>query len=182
MHGGFAAAAFFRRLAIIAGCAAAVSAVTLFAMPQAPVYFGILHCIASASLLALPFLRWPALVAAAAGALMGSFALAGLSFAGPAALLFTGLIRPIPPMVDYAPLIPFAGVLLLGLAAGKFYRLPASAAQPSKGARPWLRLAAQLLIYLIHQPVLFGATYAAASLTPPQPEAPIRRLHRECEP
>ncbi len=67
---GFAAAAFFRRLAIVAGCAAAVSAATLFAMPQAPVYFGILHCIASASLLALPFLRWPALVAAAAGALL----------------------------------------------------------------------------------------------------------------
>ncbi len=86
-------------------------------------------------------------------------------------------------MVDYAPLIPFAGVLLLGLAAGKFYRLPASAAQPSKGGKALAALGRHsLLIYLIHQPVLFGATYAAASLTPPQPERRSAPASRNANP
>ncbi|MEM8854816.1 MAG: heparan-alpha-glucosaminide N-acetyltransferase, partial [Pseudomonadota bacterium] len=59
---------FWRRFAVIALAAGAVSVATYFAMPS-PIYFGILHAIATFSVLALAFLFAPVavtLVAAAA--------------------------------------------------------------------------------------------------------------------
>ena len=56
---GIRPAAYFRRLAIIAGAAALVSLGTYWFMPDAFVFFGVLHMIAAASVLALPFLRAP---------------------------------------------------------------------------------------------------------------------------
>src|SRR5262245_59589025 len=51
---------YFRRLAILAAAAAAVSLGTYWFMPDAFVFFGILHMITVASVLALPFVRAPA--------------------------------------------------------------------------------------------------------------------------
>ena len=51
---------FFKRLGIIAAAAALVSAATYFIAPDSPIFFGILHCILAASLLAAPFLEAPA--------------------------------------------------------------------------------------------------------------------------
>ena len=51
--------AFGRRLAMIAGAAAAITLGTLYLFPDAFIFFGILHCIAVSSLLALAVLRAP---------------------------------------------------------------------------------------------------------------------------
>ena len=52
--------AFWRRLAIVAGAAALVTAGSFVFAPSEPITFGILHCIAVASLLAWPFVIAPA--------------------------------------------------------------------------------------------------------------------------
>ena len=53
------ARAFLLRFFKIAGAAALVSLGTFFATPEEWIFFGVLHCIALSSLLALPFLRAP---------------------------------------------------------------------------------------------------------------------------
>ena len=50
---------FLRRLATIGGAALLVTVATYFAFPDSFIFFGILHCIALSSILALPFLRAP---------------------------------------------------------------------------------------------------------------------------
>ncbi len=54
---------FWKRVGVIAGCAVAVSLGSYLVFPRTFIYFGILHCIAVASLVAWPLVRhpWPAL-------------------------------------------------------------------------------------------------------------------------
>ena len=66
---GIRAVPYLRRLGIIAGAAALVSLGTYWFMPGAFVFFGILHMIAAASVLALPFLRAPVWVTLAVAAI-----------------------------------------------------------------------------------------------------------------
>lgn len=112
--------AFWRRFAIIEAAAALVTAGTYVAFPNAYVFFGILHCIALASLIAVPFLLapWPAALAG------GAFFLAGAQFLSSPAfnadwLQWSGLSTSEPMTQDWRPLFPWAGPLLLGVAAGK---------------------------------------------------------------
>jgi uncharacterized membrane protein len=56
---GFRLQPYLRRLALVAGGAVAVTLATWWSQPQTFVFFGILHQIALASVLALPFLRLP---------------------------------------------------------------------------------------------------------------------------
>lgn len=58
-HNGIRWQAFWRRLAMIIAAAAAVSLATYFAFGSSFVRFGILHCIALSSLIALGFVRLP---------------------------------------------------------------------------------------------------------------------------
>src|SRR5215203_855249 len=61
---------FLKRLAIVAAAAAAITIATYFAFPQSYIFFGILHCVALSSVLALPFLRPPWWMVLAAAALL----------------------------------------------------------------------------------------------------------------
>ena len=64
---GFRQRAFWRRLAIVAGAAALVTAGSVVFAPGEGIFFGILHCIAAASLIAAPFVTAPAWASLAAG-------------------------------------------------------------------------------------------------------------------
>ena len=64
---GFNLRAFWRRLAIVAGAAALVTAGSFVFAPSEPIIFGILHCIAAASLIAAPFVTAPAWASLAMG-------------------------------------------------------------------------------------------------------------------
>jgi uncharacterized membrane protein len=63
-QGGFDRDRFLKRLGVIGGAALLVTVVTFFSMPKSFIFFGILHCIALSSVLALPFLRLPVAVTA----------------------------------------------------------------------------------------------------------------------
>ncbi|ADZ69672.1 heparan-alpha-glucosaminide N-acetyltransferase [Polymorphum gilvum] len=171
--------AFWRREAVIVAAAAAVSLGTWAALGPALVRFGILHCIAAASLIALPFVRLPAVAALAAGAVVLSLPLwaGGPAFDGPW-LLWTGLGHPGVSSVDHVPLAPWAGAALLGVGAARLGRsqLERLRAWRPAGVGPATLTRAgrhSLAVYLLHQPVLFGALWAAsaAGLTPDRASA-----------
>ena len=110
---------YLRRLAVITGAALAITLVTRFAFPDEYIFFGILHCIALSSLLALPFLRAPTAVLAVAAAFC--FA-APFLFTAPALdepyLDWLGLGSSAPVTNDYVPVFPWFGWVLVGLAGG----------------------------------------------------------------
>jgi uncharacterized membrane protein len=169
---GFDRRRFLRRLAVIAAAAAAITAVTWFAMPEAYIFFGILHSIAVASVLGLPFVRAPVLltIAAAVACFLAPALLSGPFFDRPA-LLWLGLATYFPQSNDYVPIFPWFGVVLAGIAAARLAPklwpgYEAFLARPAP--RPLLFAGRYSLpIYLLHQPILFGLVYAAAALFPP---------------
>ncbi len=155
--------AFWRRMAKVGGAAALVSVATYIALPDWWIFFGILHCIALGSLLALPFLRLPALVTLAAGAFVvwASYALATPAMNAPL-LRFIGL-HTIPTMtVDFEPLFPWFGPILIGLGLGRLgSRFGLWNWLARWNAPGWVRALGwpgrhSLAVYLLHQPILFG--------------------------
>ena len=143
---------FWQRWFKIALAAAAVSAGTWIAFPDKWIYFGILHCIAVASVLGLFFLRIPQLALVAGLALMISYWFFGKT------LPWLHLARP---SLDYIALFPWSGMVLIGIGAHHF--------APHRIIRPphsriveWLSRQS-LWIYLIHQPILLGIAFLLAN-------------------
>ena len=112
---------FWRRLARIVAAALLVTLGTYLVFPEAFVFFGILHCIAAASLLAVPFLflPWPAALLAAAAAFLAPHFLTSPFFDAPW-LSWLGLSTIEPTTNDYQPLLPWSGGVLAGVAFAKF--------------------------------------------------------------
>jgi uncharacterized membrane protein len=164
---------FWRRFLFILAAALLTTAGTYAVLPQYFVYFGILHAIAAFSLVGLIFVRAP-------------WWAAGL---GAAVFLFAPLVIPTnpimytrelswigfwplpPPTTDIVPFFPWFGVVLVGIAATKLVRRTAVwdaiaglklDGLPGRVLR-WMGRWA-LLIYLVHQPVIYGALELVASL------------------
>ncbi|RDJ27454.1 DUF1624 domain-containing protein [Bosea caraganae] len=186
---GFKRAAYLRRLAMVAGAALAVTVATWFAMRDSFIFFGILHQVALASVLALPFLRLPPL------ALLAS---AAVFFALPAFvvhpwldhdwLAWLGFSRLPLRTADFVPVFPWFGCVLVGMALAKLV-LPLGGAWRAWQARilPARILAwggrHSLLVYLVHQPVFIGGLMLALQLmpaTPPQERDFALTCQRSC--
>jgi uncharacterized membrane protein len=156
---GQAPARFWRRVGEVAACAALVSAASYFVFPQSFIYFGVLHCIVVATLGARPLVRrpWAALALGGAMVAAGSFVAAPL-FDAPA-LAFIGLRTTKPLTEDYVPLLPWAGITLLGLALAARSLTPRNAAALARLDPPralgWMGRHS-LAIYMAHQPLLLG--------------------------
>jgi uncharacterized membrane protein len=127
--------------------------------PQRFIYFGILHCIAVASVLARPLAGQPA---PALG--LGIVAIvAGLTLRHPffdaRATSWLGFTTVKPPTEDFVPLFPWLGVVLAGIWLGHallrrdFAPIAPLARTPS--ALRWLGRHS-LAIYMVHQPLLLG--------------------------
>jgi uncharacterized membrane protein len=151
-------------VAKIAAAALLVTAASAAMFPQSFIWFGVLHAIAVSLLLARPFVNRPALAAVVGIAVV----LAGVTFTHPAfdsrALGWIGFMTAKPMTEDYVPLFPWAGVLLLGVAAGDRLMRVQFAPLAALGHAPrWLRLLGRhsLAIYLVHQPVLIGFMWLA---------------------
>ncbi len=169
---GLRARHWLGRFAMIAGGAAAVTAGTRLAVPQAFVFFGILHMMAAASVIGLLFLRLPAPVTlvAAAGAFVAQWYLRMPAFDAPW-LLWLGLQTYVPRSIDYVPVLPWIAPYLAGLAAARI-AAHSGALDRLRVAGPGGRMARALgwpgrhglAVYLIHQPVLIAVLTLATRL------------------
>ncbi len=148
---------FIKRLALLGLAAFSVSLGTYILFPDAWVYFGILHLIWTATLIAIIFVQFPktSLFVAALIFIFGYLNLPDLSF-------FRFLLSDYLPLssVDFYPLFPWIAFVFTGIYLGHnpiykkifFMRMP------------FLQLVGQhsLIIYLLHQVILFslvGAIY-----------------------
>jgi len=135
------------------------------------VIFGILHLIGLSIVLAYPFmkLRLPNLLLGLSVIALGVYVqIEDLSAAGAAGVLLAplGVVPESLFMPDYRPLLPWFGVVLLGLFFGNVVYRERARKTPSGTERPaYARLITflgrhTLLIYLVHQPVLITALWA----------------------
>ena len=177
---------FWKRFAMVAGAAAAITAATLYATPNEFIHFGILHAIATFSLIGLVFLRVPALVTlvAAAAALALPFLYRDVVFDQPA-LWWTGL-APMPPRSnDYVPLFPWIAAFLAGIGVSKLLvesgRIDRLRGKVSADTPLAIAGRHSLFVYLVHQPILIGLLWLFAQVYPAPLSDPATVYVKDCE-
>ena len=150
---------FLLRGAGIFACGMLVTVATWWYLQEGFVIFGILHLIGLAIMLSPLFFRFRTWNAA-----MGiAFILIGWILAaipGPAALLVFGIHPLTFWSVDYTPVFPWMGLVLIGMAAGEYFypggeRKRAMISLPERAVSPVVFLGRHsLVIYLVHQPLI----------------------------
>jgi len=180
---------FWKRFAMIAAAAAAITVVTYFVTPRDFIFFGILHSIAVASLIGLLFLRVPPAITilAAVFTFLAPWYLKAPLFDHPV-LWFIGLSDRLRPSNDYVPLLPWLTPVLLGIAAARVLK--------AKQGFDWLRRHAphgriastlalggrhSLAFYLLHQPILFGLVFLASQVAPAARPDPVTSYLQSCQ-
>jgi uncharacterized membrane protein len=169
LHAGQGWPKFWKRWAQIAGCALLVSIGSAWMFPKSWISFGVLHGIAVMLVLAR-------LAAPLRGGWL--WPLGALCIVLPMWLQhpffdsrwtnWVGLVTHKPVTEDFAPLLPWLGVMLFGLAAGQWLLHN----RPGVLSGPLPRVAAglawlgrwSLSFYMLHQPVLIGALMLAQAL------------------
>ncbi len=169
---GFKTHAYFRRLGLLIFFASLVSIVTYIQFSDRMIFFGILHFIALASVLGLLFTRfyWLNLVLGTGLIILGN-QVQNAVFNQPW-LQWIGLMTHKPFTEDYVPLLPWFGVVLLGIFIGKlvFQQQPQAWLQNWQSQHPLMRTLRfggrhSLLIYMLHQPVFMGLLYLVSLTT-----------------
>jgi uncharacterized membrane protein len=152
--------AFWQRIALIVVCAVLVSVVSYVTFPQTFITFGVLHCIAVSSILARPLVPWPRLAVALGIVIIVVGNVVRLPAFDAPWLNWVGLMTHKPATEDYVPLLPWLGVVLVGIGVGHWLlaRERSAVAALDRATPTWLAWMGRrsLLIYLVHQPVLVG--------------------------
>jgi uncharacterized membrane protein len=138
--------------------------IVFFALGMGVVAFGILHLIGVSIILAYPLLKYrlPNLLLGVSVIAVGWYIQAQNVSSESPWLLPLGVVPENLFMPDYRPLLPWFGVVLLGLFAGNVLygggRRPAGVARKAPpAARPLVPLGRNsLFIYLVHQPILIA--------------------------
>jgi uncharacterized membrane protein len=184
---------FWKRFAMIAAAALAISVVTHFIFPNEWIFFGILHCIAALSLLGLVFLRLPLPVTIVATAVVTAAWVVDTWIApdllrspifNPRYLARIGLAEMPQRSNDYVPIFPWGVPFLHGMTAtllamrtGLIERLAGvgtGSSLPAKAGRH------SLAFYLIHQPVLIAIAYGLSVVIPPAKPDPVESYLKQC--
>lgn len=162
---------FWVRISKLTLAALAVTVGSYLLFPSSFIFFGVLHFIVLASLMARFFLGFVWLNLA-----LGSFIVVmGIFFSNPVFdhpwLQWIGLMTYKPITEDYVPLFPWFGVVLIGLFFGKYFFQQhagrsrwVSAKNKLSASSEWAKLPAwlgqhSLAVYLLHQPLLIGVLY-----------------------
>ena len=146
-----------------------ISIVTMIFIPDRPIFFGVLHCIGVSIILIVPFLKLKNynLIFAPFFILVG-LAFSNFAIENPTLIhLILGIHQGNVGQytIDYFPLLPWFGVILLGIGLGNViycngdkrrFRLPDLTKYRSITTISWLGKNS-LSIYLIHQPLIAGA-------------------------
>lgn len=141
--------------------------ITLFLIPQRPIYFGVLHCIGLSLLISIPFIRFkkyavfPAFCAIIAGLVIDAIPVQSPSIVQLILGLHQSNIWQY--TIDYFPVLPWLGVVLLGVAVGNIiykdgkrqFRLPDIGSYKSTRLVSFLGKNS-LYVYLVHQPIIIG--------------------------
>ena len=158
---------YLRRGSKLFGLGLTISVATYGVIGPGFVVFGILHLLGLSIILAYPFLQANQWVSLAAGVFLiglgGYFNTMSVSYPW---LIWLGINQQGRAMVDYYPLLPWFGIILLGIFAGRSLYphgvsrlvLPEfSTLLPVRG----LCLLGQhtLLVYFVHQPILIGLLF-----------------------
>lgn len=160
-----------KRLLILLVLSLLISIATYFIFPGRTIVFGILHFILVASIIALPFTRYPlvSLISGITAVFIGNTFTSELF--NQSWLHWIGFMQYKPATEDYVPLFPWLGVVLIGiwvghtlLSSGNGRRI-LNADLPVPGKR-LLEVAGRhsLLIYILHQPILFGLLWVVRLL------------------
>lgn len=187
---GLTPQAFLKRLGVIVSAAALITIVTLYATPDAFIFFGILHSIAVASVIGLLFLPLPGLVAILVGIACVILPRVYANEAFNSYWLYWVGLSTIPPRSnDYVPLLPWLGPFLIGLGSTQLairHGVTERLAKFKAGDNPVtrvLRLSSRhsLAFYLLHQPVLVSLVWVGFQIFPPQPVNPVASFISQCE-
>jgi uncharacterized membrane protein len=159
---------YLRRGAKIFGYGLLITVVTWFIDPQLYIRFGILHLIGLSIILAYPLLRYRALNAALGLGLIaaGIYLQQQHNAFGYPWLFWVGFIPHELNVFDYRPLLPWFGVVLLGIAVGNWLYPESRRAVviPDLSRVAGIDLLAvlgrnSLTIYLVHQPLLVASLF-----------------------
>ncbi len=139
-----------------------ITLLTWIFVPRDMIYFGILHLIGASIILAYPLIRLKLTnVVLGAGCIaLGLYLRQSFVVESPWLAWLGG--RPGFSTLDYWPIFPWFGVMLLGIAAGNTLYGSASKKRTARATPPPLRPLTflgshSLAVYLIHQPVLIAA-------------------------
>jgi len=154
---------FFKQGLRLYGLGLLMTLLSLWLVPGFPIYFGTLHLFGLSTMLVLPFLELPEWAVVASG--LAIIAVRSLFTPAVIAFLPGWLLMGLVPLgyraADYAPLVPFFGCLLLGVAAGRTlftqdhqpkYKLPDFSHLPLVRGLSWLGRHS-LAFYLAQEPL-----------------------------
>ena len=155
---------FLKRLALLSGAAALITAATIFVFPKSWIYFGVIHFAALATLAGAWFVRMPTLSLVLGIAIVVLYQMDFLS----THWLYESLKEPLhlPHRTeDIVRFFPWFGAVLIGIFFGhhRFFGLKL----PDMNLTRQIAFLGRhsLLIYLIHQPILFGTLMGVYRLT-----------------
>ena len=168
LHAGQGWPRFWRRWAMVAGCAVLVSAGSAIMFPNSWISFGVLHGIALMLIVVRLTGRWGPWLWP-----LGLLAIAlprvvGHPFFDTLWTNWVGLVTRKPVTEDWVPLLPWLGVMWWGCAAGQWLLAHRRGWLAGGLAAPWRPLATlgrwSLAFYMAHQPFFFGLLLAWQAL------------------
>jgi len=155
---------YFSRLALLIGSAMIVTIGSYLMFPKNAVLFGVLHFIALASVIGLLFrtFYWLNFLLGIGIIILGN--LFQHEWFNLPTRHWIGFMPNKPQALDYVPLIPWLGVVLIGMFLAQITKKHGLLNSDTQKRSLLTRLLAQagrhsLLIYLLHQPLLFAGFY-----------------------
>ena len=151
---------FWNRIALVGACAILVTVGSYVTFPKTFITFGILHCIVVSSILGWPLVRFPRAALMVGIVVIVAGVAIGLPLFDLPLLNWVGLMTHKPATEDYVPLLPWFGVVLVGISIGWWLlkRRMHDLRQISRASPKWLTWVGRhsLLVYMIHQPIMMG--------------------------